>query len=248
MLVPTREPDPLSKPTRPAYLKLQRAFFAACLILWPLLMFVEVLFNPARNAVNGTGSAAIAANTMAWASTVYPLRVFLVVIAAFIVPFAVLGMTQVTMRRSPWLATIGGFLTLTGGVALIVFAGQDDLTYLMAQMGGGPQLAALWDRFNTDPLMTAYLYMVILGYFLVGPLLLAIGLGRGHLIPTWAVWVLILRTPVQIVGFVAHIGLSIELVTSGLLLIGVIPVALALLKLSDEETPAGADEQPASTT
>src|SRR5690349_10479394 len=127
MLIPTMQPAPLSRPTCPAYLKLQHASFAVCLILWPLLMLLEVLFNPARNAVNGTGSAAIAANMVAWASTAYPLRVFLVVIAAFIVPFAVLGMTQVTMRCSPWLATIGGFLTLTGGVALIVFAGQDDL-------------------------------------------------------------------------------------------------------------------------
>jgi hypothetical protein len=99
------------------------------------------------------------------------------------------------MRRAPWLASIGCLAGLSGLMAFMAFVAQSDLTNQMALLGGGQQFALLWDRFNTDPLMTVYLYMVILGMFLIGPLLLAIGLGRGHLIPAWAVWVLILRTP-----------------------------------------------------
>lgn len=108
------------------------------------------------------------------------------------------------------------------------------LTRLMAQMGGGPQLVTLWDRFNTDPIITTYLYIFVIGH-LIGPVLLGIGLGRTHLIPVWAAWVLILRAPLQVIGFITHIGLSIEMVTYGLLLLGSVPIALALLRFSDQK-------------
>jgi hypothetical protein len=228
----------------PAYRTLQYVFFALCLILGPLLMILEVIFNPSRNAVNGSGSAVIAANMVASAGT-YQLQVFIAVFELILLPFGALGMTLLAMRRSPWLATIGGFLALTGCIAFVVFAGQDDLSYLMAQMGGGQQLVTLWDRFNTDPMMTAYLFIFIIGH-LLGPMLLGIALGRTHTIPAWAAWFIILRTPLQIAGFITHIGLSIEIVTYWLLLIGSIPVALALLKFSDEEESVHASEVPAS--
>ncbi len=62
-------------------------------------------------------------------------------------------------------------------------------------------------------------------------MLLGIALGRTHMIPAWAAWAIILRSPIQVFGFLTHTGLSIEIVTYGLLLIGSIPVALALLNL-----------------
>jgi len=194
-------------------------------------MILEVIFNPSRSAAGSTGSAVIAANIAANAGTnLWHLHFGM--LALFLFPFGTLGMTMLAIRRSPWLATIGGFLALTGLFAFIVFAGQEELSYLMAQMGGGAQLVAFWNRFNTDPLMTAYLYIFIIGH-LIGPMLLGIALGRTHMIPAWAAWAIILRSPIQVVGFLAHTGLSIEIVTYGLLLIGSIPVALALLKFSD---------------
>jgi len=227
----------------PVYRKLQYTFFAACLILGPLFMILEVVFNPSRSAAGSTGSAVIAANIAANAGTNLWHLLF-GMFALFLFPFGTLGMTMLALRRSPWLATIGGFLALIGLFAFIVFAGQEDLSYLMAQMGGGSQLVALWDRFNTDPLMTAYLYIFIIGH-LIGPMLLGIGLGRTRLIPAWAAWAIILRTPLQIAGFFTHIGLSVEIVTYGLLLIGSIPVALALLKFPDEEKPVCESEKAA---
>jgi hypothetical protein len=222
----------------PAYYKLQYTFFAVCLILGPFLMIVETFFNPSRNAANGSGSAVIAASIAAGTAMpqTYQLSFLIDIAEIFLLPFGFLGMTLLALRRSPWLATIGGFLALSGTTALIVFVGQDVLTHLMAQMGSGPQLVTLWDRFNTDPVITAYLYIFIIGQ-LLGTLLLGIGLGRTHMIPAWAAWAIILRTPVQIAGFVTHIGLSIEIITYGLLFIGCIPIALALLKSSKEGLP-----------
>jgi hypothetical protein len=244
MMVSTMHLDQQSSPPHPAYRKLQYAFLAACLILGPFFTILEVIFNPSRNVANSTGSAIIAANIAANAGTNLWHLLF-GMFAVFLFPFGTLGMILLAMRRSPWLATIGGFLALIGLFAFIVFVGQEELSYLMAQMGGGTPLVTLWDRFNTDPLMTVYLSIFIIGH-LIGPMLLGIALGRTHLIPVWAAWAIILRSPIQIVGFLTHIGLSIEIVTYGLLLIGSIPVALALLKFSDEEVPAPTGEQPAS--
>lgn len=244
MTVSTIHLDQRSTHAHPAYRKLQRAFFAVCLILGPLLMILSVFLNPDRTVDSNSGSAVIAAR-MAAGTGLSPLDFFIMVTELFLLPFGALGMTLLAMRRSPWLASIGGFLSITGYMAFVVFVGQEVQSRLMAQMGGGQQLATLWDRFNTDPVITAYLYIFIIG-MLIGPMLLGIGLGRARLIPMWAMWALILRVPLQVAGFPTHIGLSIEFVTFGLLLIGSIPVALALLKFADEKVPAPAGEQPAS--
>lgn len=244
MIFPKTQLARRSTQSLPAYRKVQRVFFAMCLILGPLLMILSVFLNPDRTVDSNSGSAVIAAR-MAIGTGLSPVDFFIMVTELFLLPFGALGMTLLAMRRSPWLASIGGFLSITGYMAFVVFVGQEVQSRLMAQMGGGQQLATLWDRFNTDPVITAYLYIFVIG-MLIGPMLLGIGLGRKRLIPMWAMWALILRVPLQVAGFLTHIGLSIEFVTFGLLLVGSIPVALALLKFSDEEVSVQASEEPMS--
>jgi hypothetical protein len=234
------QPVQRSKQSLPTYRKMQRGFFALCLMLGPLLMILSVFLTPDRTVDSNSGSAVIAAR-MAVGTGLSPVDFFIMVTEVFLLPFGALGMTMLAMRRSPWLATIGGFLSITGYIAFVVFVGQVVQSRLMAQMGGGQPLVTLWNQFNTDPVITTYLYIFIIG-MLIGPLLLGIGLGRTHQIPAWATWALILRVPIQIAGFATHIGLSIEFVTFGLLLIGNIPVALALLNFSDEEAPVQASK------
>jgi hypothetical protein len=234
------QPVQRSTQSLPTYRKMQRVFFALCLMLGPLLMILSVFLTPDRTVDSNSGSAVIAAR-MAAGTGLSPVDFFIMVTEVFLLPFGAIGMTMLAMRRSPWLATIGGFLSITGYIAFVVFVGQVVQSRLMAQMGGGQPLVTLWNQFNTDPVITAYLYIFIIG-MLIGPLLLGIGLGRTHQIPAWATWALILRVPIQIAGFATHIGLSIEFVTFGLLLIGSIPVALALLKFSDGEAPVQASK------
>jgi hypothetical protein len=222
-----------SRRSPPAYHRVQRAFFAACLILGPALMIVEVFINPARTVDSNSGSATIAA-WMATGAILSPIEYVVLVAPLICLPFGALGMALLAMRGSPWLATIGGFLSITGFTALTVFVAQEVQSRLMSQLGGGPELGALWDRFNTDPVIATYLYIFVIGN-LVGPMLLAIGLGRSRLIPVWATWALIIRAPIQVAGFPTHLGLSIEFATFGLLLIGSVPVALALLRFPSED-------------
>lgn len=234
--------DQNSTHSLPAYRKLQCAFFAMCLILGPLLMLLSVFLNPDRTVDSNSGSAIIAAR-MAIGTGLSPVDFFIMVTEVFLLPFGALGMTMLAMRRSPWLASFGGFLSITGFIAFVVFVGQVVQSRLMAQMGGGHQLVTLWNQFNTDPVIAAYLYIFIIGN-LIGPLLIGIGLGQTRQIPAWATWALILRVPIQVAGFLTHIGLSVEFVTFGLLLIGSVPIALALLKFSDEKESVRANEEP----
>lgn len=243
MILSTSHPARGSRPAMPAYQTLQRAFFALCLILGPSLLLLSLFLNPDRTVDSNSGSAVIAAR-MAAGSTLSPLDFVIMVVEIVLLPFGALGMTLLARRRSPWLARIGGLLSITGFSAFVVFVGQVVQSRLMAQLGGGPRFVALWDRFNTDPVMVAYLYIFIIGT-LIGPLLLGIGLGRAHLIPAWATWALILRAPIQVAGFVTHIGLSIEFVTFGLLLPGSIPVARALLVPSGDEASQRTSAAPA---
>jgi hypothetical protein len=232
---PVAQPGREAKTSQPTYRRLQRAFFAACLILGPSLMLLSVFLNPARTVDSNSGGATIAAHIAA-GTVLSPLDFGIMVTELFLLPFGALGMASLAMRRSPWLASIGGFLSITGAIAFVVFVGQEVQSRLMAQLGGGPQFVTLWDRFNTDPVIVAYLSIFIIGS-LIGPALLGIGLGRTRLIPRWAMWALILRAPIQVAGFVTHIGLSVEFVTFGLLLVASIPVAVALLTDADEINP-----------
>lgn len=218
----------------PAYRKLQRVFFAACMVLGPLMAILEVIFNPSIGA--GAGSATIAANAAANAAAIQ-LHLWFGVAGSFLMPFGLLGMALLAMNHSPWLATIGGAIALLGFIPSAVFAGQESLTYDIAQMGGSTELVALWDRFNGDAVMTFYVLIFIVGG-LLGPMLLGIALGRGQIIPTWAAWAIIIHSPLLVVAFVSHFQpVAAEAFTYSLLLLGSIPAAIAMLKFDFQNRP-----------
>src|SRR5260370_21895454 len=143
-------------------------------------------------------------------------------------------MTQLAMPRTPWLATIGGLLSLVGflGYALIVMW-QLELSYHSTLLGGGKLLATLYDQLNTDPVQMVLLLAFIIGH-LFGPMLLGIALVRAKLVPAWVMWILIIRVPLQAIGFKLHIGLTMEIYTYALLFLANIPIPLALLTSHDE--------------
>ncbi|GER82199.1 MAG: hypothetical protein IMW90_22190 [Thermogemmatispora sp.] len=218
----------------PVFLKVQRIFFAICMVLpFPLLI---VGFVTAGNLNPANGNIAIA--NVASMSLPPFLDLALVTIGLFLLPFGFLGMVSLAMSRSPWLASIGGVLSLIGMMTTIAFAAQSDMTYDMAQLGSSPQFIALWNRFNSDTFMTACLILFIIG-FVGGPLLLGIALGRARAIPLWAAAAIVLSRLLPIIAFPAHLNSSItDPVSYGLFLLGSIPAAFAMLKLRKEEESA----------
>lgn len=208
----------------PAYLKLQRRFFAVCIALAPLSVIIYAV-SWARSS-NGTSIATVGAS----ANLLHFVAGFL---ASFCLPLGYLGMALLGMRRSPWLATFSAGLALVGWIPWPALMGIDDLSLQIVQVGNTPQLTALWERFNADPLMSAYLYTYIIGH-LLSAVLLGIMLGRARLVPLWAAWALALSSPITILAFpTKNPILGILLLV--LLTIGMLPAAYAMLKFSRNE-------------
>jgi hypothetical protein len=143
--------------------------------------------------------------------------------------------SSLSLHRAPWLATIAGLLSLVGWIPWSALIGQERLAYTMVQMGGGTQFALLWEHFNSDFVIRAYLITYVIAH-LLSMVLLAYALGRTRLIPAWAAWAFAIASPLQIVAFVTHLFLFI-LSTCLLWFLASIPTALALLHSSDEPMP-----------
>lgn len=205
----------------PAYLKLQRLFFAVCIALAPLSVIIYSV-SWARSP-DPTSIATVGAG----ANLLHFVAGFL---ASFCLPLGYLGMALLGMRRSPWLATFSAGLALVGWIPWPALMGIDDLSFQIVQVGNTPQLTALWERFNADPLMSAYLYTYILGH-LLSAVLLGIMLGRARLVPLWSAWALALSSPITILAFPTKSPI-LGILFLALLAIGVLPAAYTMLKFS----------------
>jgi hypothetical protein len=160
--------------------------------------------------------------------------------ASFFLPLGYLGMSLLGMRRAPWLATISAALSLIGWIPWAALMGLDDLAYDINQVGRTEQLAALWTHFNSDPVMTIYLLIYVIGH-LLSAVLIGIMLGRLHLVPAWAAWAFALTSPLTITVILVH-NLVFQDVLKYLIcvlwILGAIPAALAMLKNTDLAQPA----------
>lgn len=210
MFMKKNQPIQGKAPSQTPY-QLQRLFFAICMVLGPLLVSLLLAISPLSMGLIGVGTVTL-----------------------FLLIFGFLGMTRLAMSRTPWLATMGGLLSLVGflGYALIVMW-QLELSYHSTLLGGGKLLATLYDQINNDPVQMVLLLTFIVGH-LFCPLLLGIALVRAKLVHAWVIWVLILRILLQAIGFKLNIGLTMEIYTYALLFLASIPIALALLKSRNE--------------
>jgi len=208
----------------PAYLKLQRIFFAICIALAPLSVIIYSV-SWARSP-NPTDIATVGAT----ANLLHFVAGFA---ASFFLPLGYLGMALLGMRRSPWLATFSAGLALFGWIPWPALMGIDDLSLQIVQAGNTPQLTALWERFNADPLMSAYLYTYVLGH-LLSAVLLGIMLGRARLVPRWAAWASALSSPITILAFPTK-NLILGILFLVLLTLGMLPAAYTTLKWSRNE-------------
>ena len=180
----------------------------------------------------GAGAANIAANAAADPTT-NQLHIAVYVLETFVLPASVVGLAGLALRRSPWLATIGGGLGLIGWLPWSALAAQDDLTFQMAQMGGGPQFVELWNRFTTDRTMGALTLIYVICH-LSGYVLLGIALARARIIPPWAAWSLVLTSPITLIAFPTHLHELLYLVIA-LWFVGSVPAAVAVWRSRLEE-------------
>lgn len=205
----------------------------------PLTFAGYVLLNP---LVRGTGEEMIAAY-LAVDPAVNTAHLVLGIITGFLLPIGALGLAALAYRRSPWLATIGGFLGLVGWMPWLALIAQEALTTEMARLGGGPQYAALWDAYNVSGLMNFYLIFYALVH-LVAMVILAIAIKRAQVVPGWAAWAIGLTSPLTILAFPLNGlfpqfgGLGFYLVNA-LFIAGSLPAAWSLWRRATSDRAVG---------
>src|SRR5262249_25750174 len=154
----------------------------------------------------------------------------------YLLPLAFLAMARLANARAPWLASVGGFLSILGFLPLALYAGQDALFYDIARWGSSPQFIDLAQRWNSDGIMAFYGIIFGLGS-VFGPTLLGLALWRSRAIPVWAALCLIFsRLPVFFFLAVPYsVATAIVLAGTALLFLGSIPTALAVWRSGQRE-------------
>jgi len=215
--------------TVPIIYRLQRLFFAVSIVLGTAAILVAAFANPPYYGSQQGIATAIATNATD-SDLMDQTHLVAQLIAAYLLPLGFLAMAWLANRRSPWLASIGAFITLLGFLPLALYVGQDALFYDIARWGSNPQFVDLAQRWNNDGIMAYYGIMFGLGT-VFGPTLLGIALWRSRAIPVWAATCLTFsRLPVFLFPFVSyHVESAIVLAGVVLLFIGSIPAALAVL-------------------
>ncbi len=219
----------------PAHERVQGIVYSVCIVLAPLAMMLgRILFFPPPH---GDGVAWIA--TAAAHPAAVGLELTVGVVGTMLFPIGVIGMARLALRRAPWLAMTGGALALLGWGTGPFWVGQDTLTRVMAQMGGGARLAELWDRYNASAVTNAYLAIFVIGHFF-GPLLLGIALTRMRTIPVWAPIVMAASIPLHVLAVLGGAPWILDPIGYGMLAIASVPAAIATLTTPAPEPTPGA--------
>jgi len=220
--------------TVPIIYRLQRLFFAVSIVLGTAAILVAAFANPPYYGSQQGIATAIATNATD-SDLMDQTHLVAQLIAAYLLPLGFLAMAWLANRRSPWLASIGAFITLLGFLPLALYVGQDALFYDIARWGSNPQFVDLAQRWNNTGVM-AYYGIVFGAGTVFGPTLLGLALWRSRAIPMWAAICLIFsRLPVLLFSFVPyHVETAIVIAGTLLLFISSIPAAVAVVKAPSE--------------
>ena len=239
---------PLEKSV-PLIYRLQRWFFASCIVLGAAATLVMVATNPGYYN-SQTGEAGLLAGYASANVVMVQIHLISAVITFYLLPVGLVVMAWLALRRAPWLASIGAFLVLLGMLPLpAVGAAVESLTYDIVRMGSNPLLITMVNQFTTDGIMSYYNIVDVPGIVL-GPAVIGLALWRARAVPIWsAVLITLSRLVVFLFPFFPSLpGVYIQFPSCLLLFIGSIPAALAVLRMPHSEGLKTVDKQaPASS-
>jgi len=221
------------------HLRLYRLGTAAALIAAPLLFLVDNLLHP-EELTRGNELEQVAVIADAYTRWQAAHVIGFLAILAF-TP-AVLGLAFLVRRRQPTLGLVAGALSLVGvmGLAAVItidgfawgIAGELSANSFLGPKGGAEVLHDLQES------EWAYAYYLTPLGFIVGMLLLAIGAARQGAVPTPAAAVLALA--VLMVGTETVIVSNAYFIAgAAVFLVGGVAVALAILRMGDEQFAQG---------
>lgn len=228
--------QPQQKNAVPLIYRLQRLFFSACIVLGIVVTLILVATSPQYYSLQNGVPVMVA--TFATANT-FMIQAHLLagVFTVYLLPMSLLAMAWLAMRRTPWLASIVIVVVFISTFPLAAFSAQDALTYDLAHMGSNPLFVTIAQQFNDDGVMSYYNALFILGTVLA-PALIGIALWRARAVPIWAaVLITFSRLLVFLYPFLLGLpGIYIQLVSWVPLFIGSIPAAVAMAKVSYNES------------
>jgi hypothetical protein len=221
------------------HLRLYRLGTAVALIAAPLLFLVDNLLHP-EELTRGNELEQVAVIADAYTRWQAAHVIGFLAILAF-TP-AVLGLAFLVRRRQPTLGLVAGALALVGvmGLAAVItidgfawgIAGELSANSFLGPRGGAEVLHDLQES------EWAYAYYLTPLGFIVGMLLLAIGAARQGAVPTPAAAVLALA--VLMVGTETVIVSNAYFIAgAAVFLVGGVAVALAILRMGDEQFAQG---------
>ncbi len=216
--------------------RLQRLFFAGSIVLGPAAIVVAALTNPPYYGSAAGIASAISTNAAA-SDLMDQTHLAAQLIAAYFLPIAFLTMAWLANRQAPWLASIGGLLSIVGFLPLALYVGQDSLFYDIARWGSQPQFVDLAQRWNSDGVMSWYGITFGLGS-VFGPTLIGVALWRSRAIPVWAAVCLTFSRLTALLFLAVPYRFATAIVIGGtiLLFIGAIPAALAMSRAPQNES------------
>jgi hypothetical protein len=221
------------------HLRLYRLGTAAALIVAPLLFLVDNALHPEELT---RGNEFEQVGVIAEAYTRWQAAHVIGFLAILAFTPAVLGLAFLVRRRQPTLGLLAGALALAGviGLAAVItidgfawgIAGELSNTSFLGPNGGAEVLHDLQES------EWAYAYYLTPLGFIVGMLMLAVGAARQGAVPTPAAAVLALA--VLMVGTeTAIVSNAYFIAGAAVLLVGGVAVALAVLRMSDEQFAQG---------
>jgi len=215
---------------RPLDLRTPRRIAAAIsIVLGPLAVGVVRATVPLASSSGGQAAiAAVAANP-----AMARVELAAGVVASLFLPFTIVGLTRLVVRRAPVLALLGGSLALVGWALVPALVTSDAVTYEMARSGANPaQLAALWEQLNGNFAVNMLFTVFIIGHEL-GTLLLGIGLARARVVPLWAAAAVVIGILLHPVSFVVGSRL-VDILAYALITAGCVAAARTILTTSND--------------
>lgn len=202
---------------------LPRLALAASLILAPVAYLISTLVAPPLESDEATQLGQMAAHP----DRTYLFALLTVVGSMLLLP-AVVALVQMSARRSPWPAYLGGGLAAFG----VMIAIGDSFGLLWEWQMAAPgtnraQMAHLLHRFDTVTGI-APLFMIGGLAIVAGSALIAAALWRSHAVARWAAVALPVGVVANIAGFGAN-SLPLLDASALVLLVAFVPAALTLL-------------------
>ena len=221
------------------HLRLYRLGTAAALVVAPLLFLLDNLLHPEELT---RGNELEQVHLIADAYTRWQAAHLIGFLAIIVFAPAVLGLAFMVRRRQPTLGLLAGALGLAGlmGLAAVItidgfawgIAGELSSTSFLGPSGGAEVLHDLQES------KWAYAYYLTPLGFIVGMLMLAVGVARQGAVPAPAAAVLGLA--VLMVGTeTAIVSNAYFIAGAAVFLVGGVLVAAAVLRMSDEQFAQG---------